>query len=139
MTNERKGTSATSPTSSFASRSASEATTYSSSFLPVALMKTCLVFQNFFCIRAITELSSPNRARLPLSMSPANLLAHSASCQVTIPSSGCYIFDRQLNVYIPVHCWISLYRSVNKKVEEKSGLPLYLTFPEHNKNDKEFY
>lgn len=62
-----------SPTSSFASRSASEATTYSSSFLPVALMRTCLVFQNFFCMRAITELSSPSRARPPLSMSPPNL------------------------------------------------------------------
>lgn len=65
-----------SPTSSFASRSASDATTYSSSFLPVALMRTCLVFQNFFCMRAITELSSHGRARPPLHMSPANLRHH---------------------------------------------------------------
>lgn len=59
-------------TSSLASRSASDATTYSSSFLPVTLKRTCLVFQNFFCMRAITELSS-SLARPLLSMSPANL------------------------------------------------------------------
>lgn len=107
-----------SPTSSLASRSASEATTYSSSFLPVALMRTCLVFQNFFCMRAITELSSPSSARPPLSMSPANLWPAAQSVQFVAGKCFDLVILRLLNWHIPIHLWISaFFCSANKNTE----------------------